>query len=266
MFFNLLSSFQNRGKKYFTFLFSTIFVLQFSLFTVSMGQAPVAYYPFNGNANDESGNGNNGTVNGNATFVSNTTHINLPFVHSVSPFPNQLSIPKSTNIFAAFNTAMDIGTFNASTILVSRTQSGKHNGSITLEGDTAFTFDPDFDFRAGEIVYVTLTNNMFSIGGDTLKNGYHWSFTVQNSASIGTLTAKTDYTAGTNPQSVYAADVDFDGDIDLVTANSGENSISVLKNNGNGTFAAKINYATQLQPKSIFISEQFTKRRVFLSA
>jgi len=24
----------------------------------------VAYYPFNGNANDESGNGNNGTVNG----------------------------------------------------------------------------------------------------------------------------------------------------------------------------------------------------------
>jgi|GEM_PF-2379572 hypothetical protein len=64
MFFNLLFSFQNRGKKYFTFLFSTIFVLQFSLFTVSMGQVPVAYYPFNGNANDESGNGNNGTVFG----------------------------------------------------------------------------------------------------------------------------------------------------------------------------------------------------------
>jgi len=29
----------------------------------------VAYYPFNGNANDESGNGNNGTVNG-ATLTS----------------------------------------------------------------------------------------------------------------------------------------------------------------------------------------------------
>ena len=28
----------------------------------------VAYYPFNGNANDESGNGNNGTIQGGATF------------------------------------------------------------------------------------------------------------------------------------------------------------------------------------------------------
>jgi hypothetical protein len=45
-------------------------------FTVMTGQAQsfltnglVAYYPFNGNANDASGNGNNGTVNG-ATFTT----------------------------------------------------------------------------------------------------------------------------------------------------------------------------------------------------
>lgn len=31
----------------------------------------VVYYPFNGNANDESGNGNNGTIYG-ATLTSNT--------------------------------------------------------------------------------------------------------------------------------------------------------------------------------------------------
>jgi hypothetical protein len=31
---------------------------------VSLKEGLVAYYPFNGNANDESGNGNNGTVNG----------------------------------------------------------------------------------------------------------------------------------------------------------------------------------------------------------
>ena len=30
----------------------------------NLQQGLVAYYPFNGNANDESGNGNNGTVNG----------------------------------------------------------------------------------------------------------------------------------------------------------------------------------------------------------
>ena len=32
--------------------------------TADLDEGLVAHYPFNGNANDESGNGNNGTVNG----------------------------------------------------------------------------------------------------------------------------------------------------------------------------------------------------------
>ena len=35
-----------------------------SLSASALSQNLVAYYPFNGNANDESGNGNNGTVYG----------------------------------------------------------------------------------------------------------------------------------------------------------------------------------------------------------
>lgn len=50
-----------------TFFYCTVFVL-----TKVFGQAPtnglVAYYPFNGNANDASGNGNHGTVNGTPTY------------------------------------------------------------------------------------------------------------------------------------------------------------------------------------------------------
>jgi len=45
-----------------------IFLGIFICFAVSayagINDGLVAYYPFNGNANDESGNGNNGTVNG----------------------------------------------------------------------------------------------------------------------------------------------------------------------------------------------------------
>ena len=36
----------------------------------------VAYYPFNGNANDESGNGNNGTINGAALAADKFGRIN----------------------------------------------------------------------------------------------------------------------------------------------------------------------------------------------
>ena len=37
----------------------------------------IAYYPFNGNANDESGNGNHGTV------TVSYTHLTLPTIYSV---------------------------------------------------------------------------------------------------------------------------------------------------------------------------------------
>jgi len=45
-------------------LMVSVFVIMVVLGAVSAQDGLVAYYPFNGNANDESGNGNNGTVYG----------------------------------------------------------------------------------------------------------------------------------------------------------------------------------------------------------
>jgi hypothetical protein len=49
----------------------TFFLFSFSFASaqVNLDSGLVAYYPFNGNANDESGNGNNGTVNGAALTI-----------------------------------------------------------------------------------------------------------------------------------------------------------------------------------------------------
>lgn len=49
--------------------------------------------------------------------------------------------------------------------------------------------------------------------------------------------------------------MDGDEDLDLVTANAGSNTISILRNKGDGTFAAKVDYATQEYPISIFASD-----------
>ena len=48
---------------------------------------------------------------------------------------------------------------------------------------------------------------------------------------------------GSSPYSVATGDFNGDGKPDLVTANAGSNSVSVLLGNGDGTFQNAVNYA-----------------------
>ncbi len=57
---------------------------------------------------------------------------------------------------------------------------------------------------------------------------------------------------GTYPWSVFSADLDGDGDLDLATANVGTDDVSVLLNNGDGTFAAHSVYPVGSFPVSVF--------------
>lgn len=64
------------------------------------------------------------------------------------------------------------------------------------------------------------------------------------------------YPVDDGPRSVIPTDLDSDGDIDLAVGYNGNNwdpdtVISVLKNNGDGTFAARIDYRTGLVPMEV---------------
>ena len=67
----------------------------------------------------------------------------------------------------------------------------------------------------------------------------------------GTFAARVDYPTGAQPFSVAAADLNGDGKPDLAVANAGigNGRVSVLLNNGDGTFAAKVDYATGAEPR-----------------
>src|SRR4051812_14443734 len=69
--------------------------------------------------------------------------------------------------------------------------------------------------------------------------------------SVPSFTAVADYPAGLSAQGVTTADFNRDGRPDLAAANSGDNTVSVLLGNGDGTFQAARTSATGLGPQSV---------------
>src|SRR5262249_53578392 len=66
----------------------------------------------------------------------------------------------------------------------------------------------------------------------------------------GTFTAAVSYNVGINPYAVAVGDLDGDSALDLVVANFSSNTVSVLRNHGDGTFAAAVSYAVGINPPS----------------
>jgi hypothetical protein len=61
------------------------------------------------------------------------------------------------------------------------------------------------------------------------------------------------YPVGENPISVAVGDFNHDGKLDLVVANASDNTVSVLRGNGDGTFQNAVNYATSTEPEWVTV-------------
>lgn len=77
----------------------------------------------------------------------------------------------------------------------------------------------------------------------------------KSTAAACFTTTKTTYATDSNPQGMDAGDLDNDGDMDLVTGNTTTANVSVLMNQGDGTFAAKVDYAAAINTFSITIAD-----------
>jgi len=65
----------------------------------------------------------------------------------------------------------------------------------------------------------------------------------------------TNYAVGSDPSSVLAADVNNDGEVDLICANLIGNTVTVLRNNGNGTFTGSSTNSVGQYPNCVIAAD-----------
>jgi hypothetical protein len=70
------------------------------------------------------------------------------------------------------------------------------------------------------------------------------------------LGARADYlTGGLNPGRIAAADLDADGDMDIVVLNQDSNTVSTMENTGTGAFAAGVAMPAGINPGEIALGD-----------
>ncbi|MBF9237425.1 VCBS repeat-containing protein [Hymenobacter sp. BT683] len=178
-----------------------------------------------------------------------------PIVINVSPVANQKAAPRTSNVAATFSEALTVGS-EAAMHVFSNQRGGKrtgNSGSTTLSG-TTLSFDPAYDFKPGETVFTSITTAARSTNG-SLAAPRVFQFTAAATGGNGTFTGGTEVPVGNKPYIVLTADIDGDGDLDLLTPNFTGNSVSIRLNNGTGVFSGTVDTPVGDQPRGLALSD-----------
>ena len=125
------------------------------------------------------------------------------------------------------------------------------------------TFQPKVDIPTGNQPVSVVSANFHDLTGVSgavdlaVANQADSTISIYQGNGNGTFQTPTliKLPAGFEPSSLAAADLNGDGHIDLVVANEGANSFSVLLGNGDGTFQARTDYPTGTAPVFIALGD-----------
>src|SRR5262245_40094946 len=138
---------------------------------------------------------------------------------------------------------------------------GTTNVSVLL-GNGNGTFQAPLNYGAGETSQSVAVGD-FNVDGKldlAVANRVSANVSVLLGNGNGTFQDPVSYDVGTDPLFVAVGDFNGDGKPDLAVANSAlfdetQPSVSILLNNGNGTFQAAVNYGAGMSPRSIAVGD-----------
>ena len=159
---------------------------------------------------------------------------------SHTPSSNSQGVTASSDITLNFDTDVDGTTANSSNIVVRGEQTGILSGTFSGGGTTTITFNPDTDFKAGEIIHVTVTTGLMNTSSSPLTKSYSFAFGVVSGTAPETpafFSQGTSIAIAFNGAYVaYPIDLDNDGDMDVVGAAAIDDEIAWFENDGSQNF------------------------------
>ncbi|SFE79788.1 Por secretion system C-terminal sorting domain-containing protein [Spirosoma endophyticum] len=161
-------------------------------------------------------------------------------VVSTLPGLNANTAPTNTAISLTANTTLPVDY----KLNVFSAQAGGQKAGLNQVANNTATFYPATAFKPGEVVYVTAP-----------ASGYVYQFTTAAGVGPGTFLAGTNVGVGDYPLSFVAADVDGDGDLDLLAANHFTSTVSIRVNDGKGNFSGDSQVSVEYYPSSMIAAD-----------
>ncbi len=194
--------------------------------------------------------GGSGQGNGNLTGQVETLDHVSPFVKSINRTTPASATTNATSVsFTAMFSEPVTGVDTTSFALVKTGTAGGTITQVTPVTTSVYTVTVSGIGGNGTLGLnlVDSKNTIHDLAGNTLV-------TQNGSASFATQAT---FATGTGPISVKSGDFDRDGTTDLVIANRGSSSVSVLLGNGNGTgtFKAQQTFTTGANPYSVTVAD-----------
>ncbi|MDQ2769791.1 MAG: FG-GAP-like repeat-containing protein [Bacteroidota bacterium] len=175
-----------------------------------------------------------------------------PTITTVSPGANALAVPRAGALTISFSQPLTAASASALKVFSAQRGGLRSRGAnpAVVSGSTLSFAPAAYPYLPGEKVQYTVTTAAASSGGALVQGRTGQFAAAVGGTGRGVFSGGSDPTVGADPFSVTVADLDGDGDLDLLTANfqSTPSAVNVQLNNGNGTFGGSQNVGVGRNP------------------